>query len=208
MRIAVIAVAVALWSSASHASPTCMTQAEARKQFGAKHLYWHGPNRCWDATPSRRILAQRAKGNEKANEKSEPRQVERDAPRVEKPPRAEKPPGWAHEPRWREAMSKMLPDDALRAPVSARASASSEPFELPPFRMNWRDRWVDVAQRAPPIVDKSEDKPEPADFTRAPGRDVEPLVTPTRVILTFLAVLLTLAVIEILFRVSNREWRS
>ena len=105
-------------------------------------------------------------------------------------------------------MSKMLPDDGLRAPASARASASSEPFELPPFRMNWRDRWVEVAQRAPPILDKSDEKPELADFSRPAGRDVDPIVTPTRVILTFLAVLLTLAVIEILFRVSNREWRG
>jgi len=70
--------------------------------------------------------------------------------------------------------------------------------------MNWRDRWVDVAQRAPPVVDKS----EPADLAQAAAYTVEPMVTPTRVMLAFLAVLMTLAVIEILFRTTNRGWRS
>jgi hypothetical protein len=29
-------------------SPGCMTQAEARKAFPRDHIYWHGPQRCWD----------------------------------------------------------------------------------------------------------------------------------------------------------------
>ena len=70
--------------------------------------------------------------------------------------------------------------------------------------MNWRDRWVDVAQRAPPVVDKS----EPVELAAAAAYTVEPMVTPTRVMLAFLAVLMTLAVIEILFRTTNRGWRS
>ena len=201
MRIAVIAVAVVVVSSPSQASPSCMTQAEARQAFGQRHLYWHGAGHCWDATPSRRQLAQRAKTRERA-------QVERDAaeesrPQEKKSPE-KKPSGWTHEPRWREAMSKMLPDDVVAVQPAARASAGSEPIEAPSPRMNWRDRWVDVAQRAPPVVDKS----EPADLAQAAAYTVEPMVTPVRVMLAFLAVLMTLAVIEILFRTTNRGWRS
>jgi hypothetical protein len=199
MRIAMVAVAIVVVSSSSHASPSCMTQAEARQKFGTAHLYWHGPGHCWDATPSRRRLAQRAKTPER-------QQVERDAVQEKKPPQEAKPTRWAHEPRWREAMSKMLSDDVAAVRSPARAQADSEPVEAPSTR--WRDRWVDVAQRVPPIVDKS----EPADLTPATARNVEPvaaepLVTPTRVMLAFLAVLLTLAVIEIVFRSTIREWR-
>jgi len=209
MRIAVIAVAVVVVSSPSQASPSCMTQAEARQAFGQRHLYWHGAGHCWDATPSRRQLAQRAKTRERA-------QVERDAAEESRPQESKqenkqekklqerKPPGWTHESRWREAMSKMLPEDVVAVRPTARASAASEPIEVPPPRMNWRDRWVDVAQRAPPVVDKS----EPADLAQAAAYTVEPMVTPVRVMLAFLAVLMTLAVIEILFRTTNRGWRS
>ena len=203
MRIAIIVVAVVAVSSSSHASPSCMTQAEARQKFGAMHLYWHGPNHCWDATPSRRRLAQRAKTRER-------QQVEREADQEKKPPQQEKqetkPSRWAHEPRWREAMSKMLPDDVAAVRSPARAQADSEPIKAP--SPHWQDRWVDVAQRVPPIVDKS----EPAALSRATAANAEavvtePLVTPTRVMLAFLAVFLTLAVIEIVFRTAIREGR-
>ena len=29
-------------------SPNCMTKEEARKAFPRDHIYWHGPQRCWD----------------------------------------------------------------------------------------------------------------------------------------------------------------
>ena len=34
-------------------SSTCMSQAEARQMFRTSHLYWHGNDHCWDASPSR-----------------------------------------------------------------------------------------------------------------------------------------------------------
>ena len=188
MRIAVIAVAIVMVSSPSHASPSCMTQAEARQKLGAAHLYWHGAGHCWDATAPRHRLAKR-------NRTKQQRLAERDAPEGKKPA------PWTHERRWREAMSEMLSEDAPRMQTQARASG--EPGEAPARRSTWLDRWVDIAQPAPPIVDKS----EPADLLPAAGRTVEPMVTPTRVILAFLAVLLTLVVIEILFRDTIPEWR-
>ena len=189
MRIAVIAVAIVMVSSSSHASPSCMTQAEARQKLGAVHLYWHGAGHCWDAAPGRHGLVKRDRTRQQ-------RQAERDAPAAKKPAQP-----WTHEHQWREAMSKMLAEDA--PPIPTQASASSEPDEAPARRSTWLDRWVDIAQPEPPIVDKS----EPADLLLPAARTVEPMVTPTRVILAFLAVLLTLAVIEILFRTTIPEWR-
>jgi hypothetical protein len=33
---------------AAHGSPSCMTQAEARRAFPKSHLWWHGLDHCWD----------------------------------------------------------------------------------------------------------------------------------------------------------------
>jgi len=187
MRIAVIAVAIVMVASPSHASPSCMTQAEARQKLGAVHLYWHGAGHCWGALPGRHGLVKRDRTKQQ-------RSAERDAPA------AKKPATWTHQ-QWREAMSEMLLEDA--PPVRAEARASSEPNEAPARRSTWLERWVDIAPPAAPIVDKS----EPADLLLPAARTVEPMVTPMRVILAFLAVLLTLAVIEILFRTTIPEWR-
>jgi hypothetical protein len=53
MRVAVIVVFVSLLTTRSEASTSCMSKTEARQQFGTVYLYWHGPERCWDATPTR-----------------------------------------------------------------------------------------------------------------------------------------------------------
>jgi hypothetical protein len=54
MRVAVIVVFVSVLSTPSEASQSCMTKTEARQHFGSVHIYWHGRDRCWDATPTRR----------------------------------------------------------------------------------------------------------------------------------------------------------
>ena len=47
--VVVVAVAVLLIvAAAAYGAPACMTQAEARAQFPAAHLYWHTRHRCWD----------------------------------------------------------------------------------------------------------------------------------------------------------------
>ena len=53
MRVAVIVVFVSLLTTRSEASTSCMSKTEARQQFGTVYLYWHGPEHCWDATPTR-----------------------------------------------------------------------------------------------------------------------------------------------------------
>ena len=59
MRVALV-IAVLL-STGVEASAACMTKQEARRAHPTAHLYWHGPNRCWDANPiaKRRYRAER-----------------------------------------------------------------------------------------------------------------------------------------------------
>jgi hypothetical protein len=52
MRVAVIVVFVSLLTTRSEASTSCMSKIEARQHFGTVYLYWHGPEHCWDATPT------------------------------------------------------------------------------------------------------------------------------------------------------------
>jgi hypothetical protein len=64
---------------------------------------------------------------------------------------------------------------------------------------------VDVAQVVPPIIG-----PKPEEVAAAPAieRQVEPLVSPGSVILVFLALTLTVVIIEILFRSTIYERRG
>jgi hypothetical protein len=53
MRVAVIFVLLVV-ATPSEASKSCMTKTEARQHFGSVHIYWHGKDHCWDATPTSR----------------------------------------------------------------------------------------------------------------------------------------------------------
>jgi hypothetical protein len=54
MRVAVIVALVSvLTTTPSEALTSCMSKTEARQHFGTVYLYWHGPEHCWDATPTR-----------------------------------------------------------------------------------------------------------------------------------------------------------
>lgn len=208
MRVALIVVAVAFVASPSHASPSCMTMTEARAAFPGKHLWWHGPNKCWDATPGRRQLAQRIQAREsKEAQKESPRQEQKTA-REAQAERAvieeRKRPNWTHDSRWREAMSRMRPEDDVALQSSMPARASADTGEQP--GANWRDRWVEVVPRVPALPPG---KPAaPVELSTAAAPVVEPMLTPTRVILALLGVLLTLATVEIVFRSTIRDWRK
>jgi hypothetical protein len=58
-----------------------MSKTEARQHFGLVHIYWHGADHCWDASPGRRQRHVIHKVAAKADQ-----------------------------PRWRDAMSEMVPD--------------------------------------------------------------------------------------------------
>lgn len=190
MRVAMIVVAVGLVSSPAVASPSCMTQGEARQKFPTAHLWWHGPNRCWDAmAPGRQRLAQRNKTRATKQAAREAR-AEREASEEKKPARV------TSETRWRQAMSRASPEDLVGVTASAQAEMTiMPPVEPIPPRVNFWDRWVEIAQRVPPI----EGKAEAADLA-ADARVVEPLVTPARVMLGLLVLLLAFGAFELAFR--------
>jgi hypothetical protein len=55
--IAIVAIVIVPMQAASAA--TCMTKSEARRVYSTSHLYWHGANHCWDATPGGHRYAER-----------------------------------------------------------------------------------------------------------------------------------------------------
>jgi hypothetical protein len=150
MRVAVIVVAMLVVTSPSEASKSCTSKTEARQHFGSVHIYWHGQDHCWDATPTRHHQIHTVQRK-------------------------------TDQPNWHDAMSEMLLDD--------------EPVEAP-----WVDRWVDIEPSQLPLaarwVDNVQVAPPPI-IERKP----EPTFSPRGVVwLAFLAIVLTIAIIEVLFR--------
>ena len=120
MRVALFVAALIVASSApSHAANSCMSKSEARQHYGLVHIYWHGPDHCWDATTGRH------------------RQVLKDQPNVDRQVR----PG-RHRSDWRQAMSEMQPDDA---PVQASDAGGADGAAS----ANWLHRWIDIPQVVP-----------------------------------------------------------
>src|ERR1700737_1135477 len=84
MPIAVIAVSMLVMlvgTTPSEASQSCMSKTEARQHFGSVHIYWHGRDHCWDATPTRRH-----------------HQINKVQEKID-------------QPNWHDSISEMLPDD-------------------------------------------------------------------------------------------------
>jgi len=126
MRVAVIVVFVSVLTTASEASRSCMSKTEARQHFGSVHIYWHGTDHCWDATPT--------------NRQHRVRTVQRKA----------------DQPKWRNSMSKMLADaePVQAAPPAQAAPWTSRWVDIEPPPID--ARWVDIAQVAPPPISKPE----------------------------------------------------
>lgn len=174
MRAEVIVAFVLVAATPTYASKSCMTMAEARQQFATSYLYWHGVNHCWDATPPRNRLGHHVKPQEDQQALRGDREAD------------------AQEPKWRNALSEMLPRDAPIEESSAPTSLAADE----PRRINWLDRWVDVAEAAPPAIFSGRD--EPADTSPTALRKADPMITLMSVVLMFLGFVVTLAVI--LFR--------
>jgi hypothetical protein len=66
--------------------------------------------------------------------------------------------------------------------------------EPPSPSVNWENRWVEIAQVVPPMLAGEKAALEDALANAAHG--VEPMFTPMRVLLAYLALVLTLALIE------------
>jgi hypothetical protein len=124
MRVAFIFAALIIASMIAltrplQASSACMSKSEARQHYGSVHIYWHGPDHCWDATPGRHRLVRK-------NQSNVDRQVQRGSPRSD----------------WRQAMSEMRPDDAPAQAPDARAVGGVA-------SANWLHRWIDIEQVVP-----------------------------------------------------------
>ena len=61
-RTVALVVIVVAPVQAAYAS-SCMTESEARRVYSTSHLYWHGADRCWDATPGRLRNSERHRHN-------------------------------------------------------------------------------------------------------------------------------------------------
>jgi len=129
MRVAVIFVLLVV-ATPSEASESCMSKAEARQHFGSVHIYWHGKDHCWDATPTRRQHQAR-----KVQQKIDQPKI--DQPKIDQPK--------IDQPTWHEAMSKMLLDEGPLQKTWVDRWVDIEPPQLPVVA-----RQVDIVQVAPP----------------------------------------------------------
>ena len=127
--IVVSMLAVLVMTTPSVASPSCMTKTEARRHFGSAHIFWHGPDHCWDATPSRLSLqVDKFRRTLQTRKTQQELSARKDEPSVERP-------------KWYDSMSKMLPDDdAAQTPWEERW-VNIESAHLP-----LAARWVDIVQ--------------------------------------------------------------
>ena len=138
MRVAVILVVMATMTTSSQASRSCMNKSDARHQFGSVHLYWHGPDHCWDATPTTR---RRHVARARVERQTAPRKLQKEQP-----------------PNWREARSEMV---AGAGPSGSSGELNDAP-DTTMTRSNWSERWVDVAQVGPISLPRSAPAPIPA----------------------------------------------
>jgi hypothetical protein len=124
MRVALFVVFVSVLTTPSEASNSCMSKIEARQHFGSVHIYWHGKDHCWDATPTSRHH-QIQKVQRKIDLHTAQRKID--------------------QPNWHDAMSEMLPnEEPVRSPWVDRW-IDIEPSPIV-------SRWVDIAQVEPPRI--------------------------------------------------------
>jgi hypothetical protein len=132
MPVAVIAISMLMIvavATPSAASPSCTGKAEARQHFGSLHAYWHGPDRCWDATPARRharFHSDRAR-----------RRLHEARRNID-------------QPKWHESMSEMLSDDE---PVQTppQTSWTDRWVDIEPSMPSLQAP-IDIAQAGPPSI--------------------------------------------------------
>jgi hypothetical protein len=131
MRVGVIIVSMLALTTPSEASKSCMTKTEARQHFGSVHIYWHGKDHCWDATPTQRHRRIHAVRQESHLHTVQQKNLE---------------------PKWHDSMSEMLRDEEpVQTPWVAREVG------IQPPQLSMAERWIDIVQVAPsPIIRKPE----------------------------------------------------
>lgn len=203
MRVAIMVVVMFAVTTPLQASQSCMSKTEARRHFSSSHIYWHGPDHCWDATPVHRHGIHGVRHNtpsreaDRKRDRPEPDQSQLDdqsKPDQSKPDQPKPDQSKPDRFKWRDSMSAMLPDaDPLRATRDARADGAENAATGAPA--SDRDgnaapspiasRWVDIVQVTPPPV--IEPKPEPSGALDG-------------VVLVLIAFALTTGTVMVLFR--------
>jgi hypothetical protein len=227
MRVVVLVVAVLVIATTSEASSSCMSKGQARRHFGAVHLYWHGADHCWDTTATR--LHHRLARN-----------VERDIdqprgqdfrpqdfrPQDSKPQDASKPQD--SEPQASESQTSKSETSKSRTSERERVEgqepkrqdskwpdarwqalmpkmmADDEPVSMP-VHGSWKDRWVDIKPTELPLAARWVDiaPVTPALSKSAPDPELRMMV----LALVFIVIALMLAMVEVLFRAARGPHR-
>jgi hypothetical protein len=178
MRVAVIVVTMLAVTTPSETSQSCISKTEARQHFGSSYIYWHGSDHCWDTTPPRHLQIQ-------APRKTLIQEVQRKS-----------------EPKWRDSMSEMLPNDEPVQSLRAQTSLDVERHESDGAVTGtpWADRWVNIEPPRTPFAARRVRIVQPAPPSTI-EHEPEPIVSPHDVVLlAFIAFVLTLGVIEALYR--------
>jgi len=177
MRVAVIVVSMLVVTTPSQASKSCMSKTEARQHFGAVHIYWHGADHCWDASPTSPRYQIQARKIRLIHEV----QLKRD------------------QPKWHDSMSKMLADDEPEEPTSNVGHRENDDAVA---GMPWINRWVDIGPADHPLEARWVDIPHQDMLLSVIQRKPEPMISRHVILLVLItfSIALTLATIEIVFR--------
>jgi hypothetical protein len=177
MRVAVIVVTMLAVTTPSEASQSCMSKTEARQHFGLVHIYWHGPDHCWDASASRHGLIQA-----------------RQKPLVQEGQRTS-------EPKWHDSMSAMLPDDeavqSLRTPASLDVERQNGDAVI---GTSWADRWVDIGPSQSPLVARRVRVVQISPPPVVERKSVQMVFPHDILLLAFIVFVLTLGTVGVVYR--------
>ena len=225
MRVAIIVVTMVVATTPLEASQSCMSKTEARQHFNSSHIYWHGPDHCWDATPPRHHQIHGVRRRTPTHEvrrkpdrpKTEQSNLENSNLKNSDLEKSDNDQSSLDQFSWRNSMSAMLPNAAasLKAALETRQETRQEtPQETrqdgngdratsPPAPDRGTSieasplvsRWVDIAQVVPPQL--LERRPAPA-----------PSVTSGRVVGLLIAFVLTAGIALVFFIPIYQRRRS
>jgi hypothetical protein len=213
MRVAAIVVTLLVVSSPALASESCLSMAEARRQFPDIHIYWHGPDHCWDATAAQRHQIHRVQRRTPVREvqqkidqpKTDLSQTDQSKTDQSKTDLSETDPSKTDQFKWRDAMSAMLPDGGPAQRLEASRDARQDGTNDAAAGAPWTDRWVDIEQS--PVVARWVDIPQVAPPPIGEPK-AELLITPGGVVLVCVVFWLALGTIGVLFAGTIRQRRS
>jgi hypothetical protein len=203
MRVAAIVVTLLVVSSPALASESCLSMAEARRQFPDVHIYWHGPDHCWDATAAQRHQIHRVQRRTPVREVQQ--KIDQPKSDLSETDQSKTDQSKTDPSKWRDAMSAMLPDDGLAQRLDASRDARQDGTNDAAAGAPWTDRWVDIEQS--PVIARWVDIPQVAPPPISEPK-AELLITPGGVVLVCIVFWLALGTIGVLFAGTIRQRRS